>query len=128
MKPLIRIGQTFMFKTTVTEAMRAHFEEITVHHLYSTAAMLTHMEWASRQHILPALEPGEEGAGYQMVIDHLSPVPIGEEVSITSTVTGLTPNRVTCACTAMYQGRVAGHGTIVQAIVPLHRLKQETPL
>lgn len=127
MKPGIRIGQTFEYETTVTEEMRARFEDITVHHLYSTAAMLNHMEWASRQHILPVLESGEEGVGYHMEIDHMAPTPIGARVRIRSTVTGLQPGRVTCQCQAFHDNRTIGRGIVVQAILPLAELRDRIP-
>lgn len=127
MKPGIRIGQTYTFEVNVTEAMRAHFEETTVHPLYSTAAMLTHMEWASRQHILPVLEEGEEGAGYHMEIDHMAPTALGETVTISSTVTGLVPGRVICHCEAYHGVRKVGQATVVQAILPLARLRAKIP-
>lgn len=131
MKPGITIGQTYRFEVTVTEAMRAMFESseetVTVHHLYSTAAMLNHMEWASRQHILPVLEEGEEGVGAHMEIDHLAPVPIGERVLITSMVTGLKPGRVVCRCEAFHGKRKIGRGTVVQATLPLSDLHARIP-
>lgn len=127
MKSGIRIGQAYEFEITVTEEMRAHFGEVTVHPLYSTAAMLTHMEWASRQHILPVLEDGEEGVGYRMEIDHFAPVPIGETVRITSTVTGIKPNRVICRCEAYHGPRKIGQALVTQAVLPLDKLHARIP-
>ncbi len=118
----IRLGQSYEFEITVTEDMRAHFGSITVHNLYATAAMLTHMEWGSRQHILPALEEGEEGVGYHMSIDHMAPVPIGKTVRIQSVVTDVQPSRITCHCEAYHGARKIGQGTIVQAILRLTEL------
>jgi fluoroacetyl-CoA thioesterase len=127
MKPGIRIGQTYAFEVVVTDEMRARFGDITVHRLYSTASMLTHMEWASRQHILPVLEDGEEGAGYHMDIDHLVPVAIGETVRISSMVTGIKPDRIVCRCEAFHGDQKIGRATVVQAILPLSKLRARIP-
>lgn len=122
MKPGIRIGQTVAFEIDVREDMRAHFEDITVHSLYSTAAMLTHMEWAARQHILPVLAGGEEGVGYHMEIDHMAPVSLDQTVRIVATVTGLLPDKVICQCEVFHQGRRVGQAKVVQALLPLAKL------
>jgi fluoroacetyl-CoA thioesterase len=127
MKPGIRIGQTYEYEVTVTEEMRAQFDGKTVHELYSTAAMLNHMEWASRQHILPLLEHDEEGMGYHMEIDHIRPTPIGAKVRITSRVTGLLPDKVICQCEAHHGDRDIGKALVVQAILPLSKLRDRIP-
>ena len=127
MKSGIRIGQIYEFEIQVREDMQAQFEDIVVHPLYSTATMLTHMEWASRQHILPVLESDEEGVGYHMTLDHRAPTPIGATVRIVSMVTGLKPGKVICHCTAFEGKRLVGQGTVVQAILPLSELRAKIP-
>ncbi len=125
MKPGLRIGQVFEFEIQVTQAMQAQFEDVVVHELYATASMLTHMEWASRQHILPYLEPDEEGFGYQMTLEHLAPVAIGETVRVSAEVTGIKPGRVVCACRAFHGSRCIGRARVVQAILPLARVREK---
>ena len=124
MKPGIQIGDTHSFDITVTEAMQAQFNTIVVHHLYSTASMITHMEWAARQHILPYLEEGEEGVGYHINIQHKSPTAIGETVTITSKVTEVNDNKITSKVTATTNGNLAGEGHITQAIIELKEFDQ----
>ncbi len=118
----IHLGQVFRFEVVVEASMQAQFGDVLVHPLYSTASMLNHMEWASRQHLLPALEHGEEGFGYQMVIQHMAPVPIGERVEVVAEVTGILPNRLICQCHAYSQYRKIGQAKIVQAVLPLDKL------
>ena len=125
MKPGIRIGQQAEFEVIVTEAMQAQFNGNVVHPLYSTSAMITHMEWTSRQHILPFLEEGEEGVGYHVSLDHLGTAPIGAIIRIVSMVTGLKPGRVICHCEAFHRERKIGQGYIVQAILPLAKLRDK---
>ena len=123
----LAIGQRYQFSVTVTEAMQAAFEDNVVHALYGSAAMLTHMEWASRQLLLPALEPGEEGVGADMHIKHLAPAPIGTQVTVEAIITGLHPSavkaqRVVTDCSTWDGDRCLGRGTIVQAILPVAAL------
>ncbi len=125
MQPNIRIGQTFSFEITVTPEMRAQFDGQTVHHLYGTAAMTAHMEWASRQHILPCLDEGEEGVGAHIEVRHLAPVAIGEIIRIDSVVTGVLPRRVVCHCTAWHGHKKVGEGKVIQAILPLRQLHEK---
>lgn len=120
---VLAVGQRFEFSITVTEAMQAAFEDNVVHALYGSAAMLTHMEWASRQLLLPALEAGEEGVGADMHIQHLAPAGMGTVITIDAIITGLHPSatkaqRLTTRCTARDGDRCLGRGTIIQAILP----------
>ena len=85
----ITIGHTYEFTAVVTEAMKASLHGVPVHDLYGTTAMIAHMEWAARQHILDSLEPGEEGVGYAIHVTHLNPTPIGATVRVRSEVTGV---------------------------------------
>lgn len=122
MKPGLPVGDCVEYIVTVTEAMRAQFDGATVHPLYATASMISHMEWAARQHILPYLEPGEEGVGCHVDVKHLAPTPIGAKVRIRSTVTEVTPSRVSSQVEAWNEQGKIGEGTFVQAIVPLEKL------
>ena len=63
MRDGLKVGEQVELTITVDERMRASLLGQPVHPLYGTAAMIEHMEWAARQHILPYLAPGEEGVG-----------------------------------------------------------------
>ena len=102
--------------------MQARFEDGVVHPLYGTAAMISHMEWAARQHILPYLETGEEGVGAHIDVRHLKPTPVGATVRIRSTVTAITPDRVTSAVEAWNETDKIGEGTFTQALLPVAKL------
>lgn len=119
MKSGITVGDTYQFSITVTDAMTAQFGGIQVHRLYSTASMITHMEWAARQHILQFLEAGEEGVGYHIDIQHKFPVPVGQEVTITSTVTHIDGPLITSEVKATCKNKTTGEGHITQAIILL---------
>jgi fluoroacetyl-CoA thioesterase len=131
MKPGLQIGHQYEYTLTVREDMQAQFEQTVVHPLYATASMITHMEWAARQHILPYLEAGEEGVGYHIDVRHLKPTPIGATVRIRSTVSGIEDNKVSSLVEAWNETGKIGEGMLVQALVPLEKLyagRPQTPL
>ncbi|MCQ5364849.1 thioesterase [Anoxybacillus salavatliensis] len=118
MKPGLEIGQKRMIKAKVTPDMYAQFEGNIIHPVYSTVAMVYHMEWAARQIILPYLETHEEGVGVSVVVDHISPTIAGMEVTVTATLTALDGVKVVCDVEVVNDaGMVAGKGAVVQYIV-----------
>lgn len=87
MKSGLTVGHTIEIIIDVTPDMHASFEGEVVHPVYSTVQMVYHMEWASRQIILPFLEEEEEGMGAEVKVMHRSPARTGTRLSITATVT-----------------------------------------
>ncbi len=126
MKPGLAVGQTYEFSVAVRPEMQAQFGDTVIHPLYSTAAMIQHMEWAARQHLLPYLEPGEEGAGYHVDVKHLAATPIGASVTIRATVAEIQPGKVICRVEAWNEHAKIGDGLFTQAIVPLDKLYGES--
>lgn len=122
MKPGLQAGAAYEFSVQVTEAMTARLEGREIHPFYGTTSMIAHMEWAARQHILPYLEPGEEGVGYHVEVRHLRPTPVGGTVTIRSTVSDVSADRVTSRVEAWSDSGPVGEGTLTQAIVPLEVL------
>lgn len=122
MKPGLEIGHVSEFSVEVTPAMQPRFGDTVIHPLYSTAAMINHMEWAARQHILPFLEAGEEGVGYHVDVKHLAATPVGATVKIRSTVQALTPKRVVSVVEAWHGTQKIGEGTLTQALVSVNNL------
>jgi fluoroacetyl-CoA thioesterase len=110
---------------TVDDSMRASLLGKPVHPLYGTTSMIEHMEWAARQHILPYLEPGEEGVGHHVNVKHLAPAPIGAEIKIQSIVTEVTPRRVTSQVQAWWKDQLIGQGQLVQALVRMDQFYPE---
>lgn len=127
MKPGLTVGHTYEFSVQVEKEMQAQFGGRVIHPLYSTAAMIAHMEWASRQHILPYLEEGEEGVGHHVDVKHLAPTPVGATVTIRSTVEEITAKRVVSHVEAWYDQTQIGAGQFEQALVPLETLYRQIP-
>jgi fluoroacetyl-CoA thioesterase len=117
MKPGLQVGQTAEIEILVTPDMVAAFEGQTVHNLYSTASLVTHMELAARKTILPYLEPHEEGMGVQVDVHHTMFTPVGMKVKIRATVSVIRDTKIECEIEASnFRGKV-GKGTVVQSII-----------
>jgi fluoroacetyl-CoA thioesterase len=122
MKRCIEVGHSITECFVVTEAMRPQFDGFIIHQVYSTPAMLTHFEWLTRKLLLPYLDTGEEGAGFEMHLKHIAPTPLGATVEVTASIVGLRKNRLQVSCTARYQEKIVGIGHITAGVVQKDRM------
>ncbi|MEI2358493.1 thioesterase [Mesobacillus zeae] len=102
--------------------MFARFEGQLVHPVYSTVSMVYHMEWVSRQTILPFLEEHEEGMGGAVTVKHNAPCPEGTVISFTATVSDRKDNVVITTVRAESEGRLVGVGEVTQVILPKSKI------
>ncbi len=117
MKTGLQVGQSAQIEVNVTPDMVAAFEGTVVHELYSTSALIHHMELAARKTILPYLENHEEGMGCHVDVHHTMFTPEGMKVRITATVSAIKDTKVECEVEAFNgRGKIA-KGIIVQSIV-----------
>jgi fluoroacetyl-CoA thioesterase len=120
-KPGLEIGSVKTITVETTQAMRAGFDLgddfLDVHPLYGTAPMVSHMEWAARQHLLPVLEDHEEGVGLEVQLTHLKPVQLGKTVRVEAKLTDYTEKRLGCDVTVYCDERLVGQGRVIQAVV-----------
>lgn len=124
MKP-IPPGYQAVFETVVTPAMTVEFEELgRVHPVYATYWMTKHMELASRKIILPFLEPGEEGIGFEVAVRHLASALPGMRVRVTARHRRTEGNRVYAECVAENElGDRIGEGRTTQVILPRAKIE-----
>lgn len=126
MKPELRVGNRAEVVVIVTEDMCPAFDEVVVHHVYSTWSMAHHMEVAARKVLMEHLEPHEEGIGSHLSIDHLAPTPVGHTVRVEAVAVELGPTTLVCDVTAYHvrpEGdKVVGRGRQVQRILPKAKL------
>lgn len=125
MKPTLQIGDSKSMTVTITEEMAASFGGEMVHPTLSTVSMIYYMEWVGRKVILSVLEEEEEGVGASIEVKHLSPAPIGKQVTFTATIIQLIGNRVVCEVTAEHNRGLVGTGTFTQVILPKQSLSQK---
>ncbi|CAM3728227.1 thioesterase family protein [Mesobacillus thioparans] len=124
MRDGLKAGHTASIEVIVTPDMFARFEGKLVHPVYSTVSMVYHMEWASRQIILPFLEDDEEGMGGSVTVKHIAPCIEGAEVVITATVTDLQDNTILTNVRAETKGRLVGVGEVKQVVLPKARITE----
>ena len=119
MRP-VPVGAAATVDVVVTDEMTVRFDELgPVHPVYATYTMAKHFEEAGRKLMLGHLEPGEDGIGRSVAVEHLAPSRVGDRRRVTATCAEVRGNRLTCTCTAVdEQGREVGRGSTVQAALP----------
>lgn len=123
MKPELTIGTKHSIQITVTNKMFAQFEGELVHPVYSTAMMVYHMEWVSRQIILGVLKETEEGMGAEVKVRHLAPATEGTILTLEATVVGLKKNFIITKVLIFSEDRIMGEGEVTQVILPKSKIK-----
>lgn len=115
-------GDTIEFRHTVTEADKAQFENGEVHPVYSTFALARDAEWAGRLFVLEMKEPGEEGIGTGITVNHHSPALIGQEVLFTAMLMEVNKNEVIVDYTAHVGTRLVASGKTWQKILKKEKI------
>ncbi|MEA3319228.1 MAG: hotdog domain-containing protein [Bacillota bacterium] len=123
MKPELTIGTKHSIQITVTNKMFAQFEGELVHPVYSTAMMVYHMEWVSRQMILGVLDETEEGMGAEVKVKHLAPAKEGTILTLEATVVGIKKNFIITKVLIFSEDRIMGEGEVTQVIIPKSKIK-----
>lgn len=118
MKSGMEIGRTETIEIVVTEDMFARFEGNVVHPVYSTVAMVYHMEWVSRKIILPFLEEHEEGMGGAVQLKHIDASPLHSKVILTATLIEYKNQQVLTKIEAYNEHGLIGKGEVKQVILP----------
>lgn len=118
------------FTVTVTDAMTVDFQQEEprlgrLHPVYATYWLTRHAELASRKIILPFLEEGEEGIGFEVSVRHVASALPGMRVAVTARLREQRGNRVFADVTAVNElGDVIGEGTTTQVILPRSALEE----
>jgi predicted thioesterase len=76
--------------------MRAEFEGVIIHNLYSTWSLVYHAELCARRLLEKYLEEDEQGIGYSICIKHLAPTRIGKKVQIRAILRSVENNKFIC--------------------------------
>ncbi len=124
MKPIPE-GYEAVFETVVTPEMTVDFEELgRVHPVYATYWMAKHMELASRKVILPFLEEGEDGIGFEVRVRHRAPALPGMRIRALARHLRTEGNRVLAECVVENElGDRIGEGETVQVILPKAKIR-----
>lgn len=123
-------GYRTTHELTVTDAMTVDFEQPQaelgkLHPVYATYWLTKHMELVSRKIILPFLEEGDAGIGFEVSVKHLGPALPGMKVTLSAEHVKTEKNRVYARCEAFNElGDKIGEGTTTQVIVQEGKLEQ----
>jgi fluoroacetyl-CoA thioesterase len=117
-----QIGDTKVYRKTVTEADFARFDDGLVHAVCSTFSLAQAAEWAGRLFVLDMKEENEEGIGTFLNISHKNPAFEGERIEITATLKSLEGNNVICSFEAHVGERLVADGETGQKILKKDKL------
>lgn len=123
-------GYETRHEIVVTEAMTVDFEDREdprlgkLHPVYATYWLAKHMELVSRKIILPFLEEGEAGIGFEVAVKHVASALPGMRVTLTARFERMERNRVFATCQAVSElDDVLATGSTVQVILSEERLE-----
>ncbi|WP_175614768.1 thioesterase family protein [Piscibacillus halophilus] len=125
MKAGMEVGRQETIEIDVTEDMFASFEGQVVHPVYSTVAMVYHMEWVSRKIILPFLEEHEEGMGAAVEVKHIHAAPLNTTVTLTATLVSYEHPQVITKVEAYHDQTLIGKGEVKQVILPKKVIREK---
>ena len=123
-------GYVTRHEIVVTDAMTVDFEDREdprlgkLHPVYATYWLAKHMELVSRKIILPFLEEGEAGIGFEVAVKHVASALPGMRVTLTARFERMERNRVFATCQAVSElDDVLATGSTVQVILSEERLE-----
>lgn len=123
MKSGLKIGSSASITKTVTKDMLAQFDGELVHPVYSTVAMVYHMELVSRKLLKPFLEEKEASMGAEVRVKHIAPSGVGAKIHITATVSEKSSRQLVTEVLVKNENELIGKGEVKQAILPQETLE-----
>jgi len=87
--------------------------------------MVYHMEWASRNLLIPYLEDGEEGMGAAVKVKHIAPSGLGAKVEITAAVSKVSKWELVTDVYVKNEYGVIGKGEVIQKILPKKMIEEK---
>jgi predicted thioesterase len=129
MKPHLKRGIKIELPVTVKAWMKPKLEGLVKHRLYSTWAMVYHMETVSRMLLAPFLEENEEAVGGSVLVKHLRPVGVNAHIRVVGTLVRIRGPRIYARLEVYHKNRKIGEGSTLQVVMSrsrFARLLQET--
>jgi predicted thioesterase len=113
----IQIGAVREEKVLVENENAINFLGLPGARVLSTPHMIGYMERASRNLLLPMLEPGDDSVGTIVNVTHLSGAPLGSEVTFRAQIESVEGRRVNFRVKAYDDQHVVGEGTHQRFVV-----------
>jgi predicted thioesterase len=124
MRAGLRLGLVVEHRAVVKPWMKPHLEGMVRHPLYSTWAMVYHMEVTARKLLAPYLEPTEEAVGAGVLVKHLRPARIGSAVHIVGTLVRIKGSSIYTRLEVFTKNRKIGEGSHQQVVMARSRFAQ----
>lgn len=121
----LTIGMSKTIKIMVDETNTASRRSPSLPQVLSTPDMISAMEAASWQCILPALPEGKRSVGTHVNVSHDMGVPIGTEVTVTSTIIEIDRRRIVFEVLATCDKGQVGAGTHTRFVVDADAPKKQ---
>ncbi len=129
MKSHLKRGMKVELPAVVRAWMKPKLEGLVKHRLYSTWAMVYHMETAARMLLAPYLHDNEEAVGAGVLVKHLRPVGINAHIRVVATLVKVQGAKVYTRLEVFHKNRKIGEGSTAQVVMSRRRfakLLQET--
>lgn len=117
-------GDKKSFSIIVAETDVAAFSSGVVHPFYATFALARDAEWSGRLFVLEMKDEDEEGIGTQVLVNHLAPALVGDEITFTATLVGIEGNEVITQYQARRGEKLIAEGTQRQKIIKKSKLER----
>ena len=121
MKSQLKRGMKVELPAIVAPWMKPRLEGLVRHPLYSTWAMVYHMETASRMLLAPYLEDKDEAVGAGVLVKHLQPVGMNAHIRIVATLVKVTGKKVYTKLEVFHKNRKIGEGSHLQVVMSRSR-------
>jgi predicted thioesterase len=121
MKPHFKRGIKVELPVKVKPWMKPNLEGLVKHPLYSTWAMVYHMETAARMLLAPYLDEDEEAVGGAVLVKHLQPAAVHANLRVTAKLVSCRDNKVTTKLEVYGKSRKIGEGSHVQVVMSKKR-------
>ena len=118
-------GLKFEWSREVTHEMSARHLGSGDVGVLATPAMIAMMEGASLRCVQDQLAEGETTVGYIVNIRHLSPTPLGREVTVSAQLDRVDGRKLTFSVEAREGGKTVGTGEHVRVIIETARFLEE---
>jgi fluoroacetyl-CoA thioesterase len=117
----ISVGLKHEFRRPVTEEIAINFLGREGVRVLGTPFLIMLLEIASRDAILPMLDPGYDSVGTEVNLRHLAATPMGMEVTFRSEVIGVDDRRVRFKIEAFDEKEQVADGTHERFVINVER-------
>lgn len=117
----IEIGLKGSVEKVVTYELTAAAVGSGAQEVFSTPAMISMMEMASLNSLVPYLEPGQSSVGSRVNIAHLAATPIGMKVRAESEIIEIDRKRIVFSVKAYDEAGLIGEGTHERFIIDIEK-------